>query len=361
MTILLLEGFEGAGDTEGSSSGADMRAYLEARYDDSTFQTSTNGSPRVGPGWGVGKCLTWGDDGNGDLNFFQKDLDSTVTEIYIGFALKPWHQASRDPEILRLRDIATNRDVCRIAIVDGCCMRFRKETFATYLRTPAILRPAEWQYVEFRLVFNGGAGIVEIKINGVEVVNETGLDNDAFGTATVDRIQFYGGEGTATSDDDERWHIDDLYVSDSGFLGPIKIERLLPTAEGATIDFTPSAGTDNSANVDENPRNDATDYNESADTPSNKDLLTMGNLSNIDSNIKAVQVSATAILDSAGDIGLQGIVAEGTPTQGTGPVVEVTSTTDWVDVQAIFETNPDTASAWTQAEVDGMEAGYEVD
>jgi hypothetical protein len=361
MTILLLEGFEGAGTTEGSGSGADMRKLLEARYDSTTLQTSTNGSPRVGPGWGTGKCLTWGDDGNGDLNTFERDLASTVSEIWVGFALKPWNQASRDPEILRMRDIATNRDVFRMRIVDGTALRFLKETFATYYQSRPLLKPSHWQYIEVRVLFSGTVGQLEVKINGVQVINETGLDNDAFGTTTVDRIQFYGGEGTATSDDNERWHIDDLYVDDAAFQDPMKIEALLPTAEGATINFTPSAGTDNSANVDENPRNDDTDYNSSADTASNKDLLTCANLTQITGGIQAVQISAACKLDAAGSIGMQGIVAEGTPTQGTGPIVEVTDTTNYVGVQAIFETNPDTAAAWAVAEVDGMEIGYEVD
>jgi hypothetical protein len=361
MTILYLEGFEGAGTTEGSSSGADMRKYLEARSDSSSFQTSTNGSPRVSPGWGSGKALSWGDDGNGDINTYQIDLASSLSTFYFGFAVKPWNQSGRDPELLRLRRSANNRDQMKMRFVNGSTLQFYKETFGTWYTSPVILKHGEWQYVEIKVTFHASAGTLDIRINGTTVVSETGLDNDSFGDTDFDELQLWGGEGTGVGNLDQQVHIDDVYLSDSGFLGPIKVEGLLPTAEGATINFTPSAGTDNSANADENPRNDDTDYNSSADTASNKDLLAAGNLSNITGNIVAVQITADCKLDAAGSIGMQGIVAEGTPTQGTGPVVEVTNTTDYVAVQAIFETNPDTASAWSTTEVDAMEIGYEVD
>ena len=155
--------------------------------------------------------------------------------------------------------------------------------------------------------------------------------------------------------------MDDIYADDAAFQGPMKIEALFPTAEGATINFTPSTGTDNALNVDENPKDDDTTYNSSADTPSNKDLFTTQNLSNINGGIQGVQITSMCRLDVAGSIGLQSIVAEGTPTQGTGAVVEVSSESWATAVQHIFETNPDTASAWATSEVDGMEIGYEID
>ena len=358
MAIVFLEGFEGAGTTEGTSSGADMRAYLEARSVTSSFTTSTNGSPQVAPGWGSGKALKWGFDGNSDNNRFIMLLPSSLTTFYFGFAVRPWHQSNRDPELLRLRRSANNRDMLKVRFLNGSTLQFFKETFAVWHTTPVILKHGEWQYVEIKVTFSDTVGVLEVRINGVEVVNETGLNNDSSGDTDFDELELWGGEGLSS---DESVLIDDVYLDDAGFLGPIKIEAVLPTAEGATIDFTPSTGTDNALNVDENPRNDATDYNESADTASNKDLLAAGNLSEITGGILAVQVTANCLLDTAGDIGMQAIVAEGTPTQGTGPVVEVSDETNFEAVQGIFEVNPDTSSAWLVAEVDGMEIGYEVD
>ena len=81
----------------------------------------------------------------------------------------------------------------------------------------------------------------------------------------------------------------------------------------------------------------------------------------MDGGIIGVQITSDCRLDAAGSIGMQSIVAEGTPTQGTGAIVEVTSTSWSLAVQHIFEVNPDTSSAWSVSEVDGMEIGYEVD
>ena len=89
-------------------------------------------------------------------------------------------------------------------------------------------------------------------------------------------------------------------------------------------------------------------------------MLTTGNLSVVTGGIIAVQVTSDAKLDAAGSIGLQSIVFEGS-TQGTGAVIEVSSTTEYVAVTHIFEENPDTTNPWDVSEVNAMEIGYEID
>jgi hypothetical protein len=365
MTLLLLEGFEGAGTTEGSSSGADMRDYLNARYpDDTNFSATSTGSPRVEIGWGNGKGLSMGDDSSSDNNRYDISLGSLIATAYIGFVIRPGRDVSPTQiQLFALRDDGNNRDVFQLKVGDRQTLMGFREGFAriTEVVVPNILKPNVWTYIEVRVTASTTVGVCEIRINGTEVLNETGLNISAFGSVTFDVCRINGQEGTGVNDEDFQWVFDDMYIDDAGFQGPIKIEGLFPTAEGATINFTPSTGTDNSANVDENPKNDDTDYNSSADTASNKDLFTTQNLSNVDGGIIGVQISSMCRIDAAGDIGMQSIVAEGTPTQGTGAVVEVTSQSWATSVQHIFETNPDTASAWAVSEVDGMEIGYEVD
>ena len=361
MTLLILEGFDGAGTTLGSGSGADMRNYIGARYNYNST-TTTTGSIRAETGWGFGQALSWGDDGGSDTHWIDLELGSSLATVYIGFAIRPGNRFARTQEILFQTWDGTTRDVVDCRVNNTATLSFFRDSFVRL--APAaynVLRVNQWNYLEVKITHSATVGVIEVRVNGQEVLNETGLNTSASGSVTCSKIRLIGAEGQGLNDEDGQYLIDDLYVDDASFQGPIKIESLLPTAEGATINFTPSTGTDNSANVDENPRNDDTDYNSSADTASNKDLFTTANLSNITGGIIGVQVTNDCRIDAAGDIGMQSIVAEGTPTQGTGSVVEVTDQANWAAVQHIFETNPDTASAWVVSEVNGMEIGYEVD
>jgi len=357
-----LEGFEGAGATNGDASFADMVNYVNSRYPSASPGTSNN-RIMVQDGWGSGKALSWGRETSTNTNYIDMAV-GTQTTIYVGFAIKPKKTVSATETIIRFLDIAgggVNNVVFRIH--SGSTIQFyRNNTLIAGATAAGALHQNHWSYVEIKVVFHNSAGVIECRINGAEVINETGLDTLDSASTDIDTVRFQGanGIGFGNTDVTEQWLIDDVYIDTTTFHGPIKIEAVLPSAEGGTIDFTPSTGTDNSALVDENPKNDDTDYNSSADTASNKDLLAAGNLSVVTGNIKAVQVTNQAKLDAAGAIGLQSIVFDNV-TQGTGSVVEISSTSEYTAVKHIFETNPDTATAWAVAEVDAMEMGYEID
>lgn len=360
MTLLVLEGFEGAGATTGNGTVTSMRNYLTARYASTSFATG----PHVEAGWGGGQAMSWGDGGNTDNNRIDLDLPSTIGTVYIGFAVRPSKDDLR-AEVKLFQTIlqSSGRDLVDMRIVNNNAILFYQDTFNKMAdsEVPNALKRNVWSYVEVKIIHSATVGVIEVRINGTEVLNITNQNTSASGDVTIDRIRMSGGEGTGANNPEFQWLTDDWYVDDAAFHGPIKVEGLFPAAEGATINFTPSTGLDNALNVDDNARDDDTTYNSSADTASNKDLLTADNLSIVDGGIIAVQVSNVCRIDAVGDIGMQSIVAEGTPTQGTGAIVEVDDQVNWASVKHIFETNPDTAAAWAVAEVDGMEIGYEVD
>ena len=360
MAILALDGFDGGGTVAGDSGNADMVAYLESRYIASNMGTGVD-RPTTQPGWGSGQALSWGRGSSAGARYFNVDI-GTQTDIRVGFAL----QSSKNLDsptsniIISFRDELNAVDHITLNCVNGTHFVFSRGS--TVLASALALRQGVWAYVEIRVVIHNTTGIIEARINGVEIINATGLDTVEGGVSTsIDTVRMRGARGEAGSTDPTRqWLIDDLYVDTTTFHGPIKIETLFPTAEGGTINFTPSTGTDNALNVDENPRDDDTTYNSSADTPGNKDLLAAGNLSVVSSGVIGVQITSDAKLDAAGSIGLQSIVFQNL-TQGTGVVVEVSSTAAYLAVQHIFATNPDTALAWTPTQVNAMEIGYEID
>jgi hypothetical protein len=372
MTLLAIEGFEGLGTTNGSGAGSTVRDYITSNYiTDNTLRTTTNGSMRIENGFNSGKALSWGGDTTADLNYFLIPYPP-VTEIIVGFAFKSSESYRATATILGIYNSTAGSGEFQVdlRVVDGRNLICFSDVFVrlngTYV--PDVITPNRWHYIEMRVKFSATVGEIEIHVDGVQVLNATNQDTVGDGGAlNYDSIRFQGGEGDSNTDTDLQWLVDDIYICDTNgsvnntFLGPIKVEELFPTAEGATINFTPSTGTDNSANVDDNPINDDTDYNSSSDTASNKDLFTTENLSLVTGNIKGVQITSQARSTSGLPVGMQSIVAEGTPTQGTGDVVEISSDSKYSRFSHIFETNPDTAAAWSAAEVDGMEIGYEID
>ena len=372
MALLKVEGFEGAGTTTGSGSGATLRDYIKSRYIvDNTFREGTNDSVRIVTGWGSGFALSWGGDTNADLNRFDIPLGGEFTEAIVGFAYQPRTTLEDVHNIMAFYTSTQEETQCELRVYENQHLICYNDQFNRINESIAMgaLRPGRWHYIEIRMRQSATVGQIEIHVNGEQLINATNLDTQGdSGETFFDTIRFLGGEASSTTVTTEQVLIDDIYILDvtgaaptNTFLGPTKVEGLFPTAEGATINFTPSTGTNNAALVDENPKNDDTDYNSSTDTASNKDLFAAGNLSTITGTIYGVQITAQARSTNGFPVGLQCIVAEGTPTQGTGNVIEVSTDSKYLSVQHLFEDNPDTAAAWVVAEVNGMEIGYEID
>jgi len=365
MALVIIEGFEGGGTTNGTSGADAILAYLNAKYT-TNFGTG-DARPQTQPGWGAGRAMAFAGNIDGDINFISFPVGSAVTEVFVGFAVKPESIVRTSEPILRFRDTVGGINNVVMEIFDLNHIQFyRNVTLLPGVSASNVLRPNRWSYVEVRVVFSNTVGVIECRINGVEVINVTGLDTLEGTSTDIDTVRMYGGESTSASNPDNMWLFDDVYIVETNgsdavsYLGPVKVEAIYPTAEGSIINFTPSTGSDNSALVDEDPRNDDTDYNSSADTPSNKDLLGAGNLSVITGGIIGVSVSNDCKLDAAGSIGIQSIVFENA-VQGTGDIEEVSSTSDYITVTHIFENNPDTGVAWSVAQVNAVEIGYEID
>ena len=126
-------------------------------------------------------------------------------------------------------------------------------------------------YLEFKITISNTLGVVKFWLNGVldATLDVTGtggspLDtNNGGATDTWNAIKLgsVNTNGPALVMD-----YDDIYLFDGSgsynndVVGPQRIDAIFATAEGATINGTPSTGTDNSALVDEAAANGDTDY-----------------------------------------------------------------------------------------------------
>jgi hypothetical protein len=293
-------------------------------------------------------------------------MNEAQDEVIVGFAYKPKLAPELKMQLLNFNDSREvfNDGQGHIQVYDhvGTSLSFYQATTLLGFADNCIL-PNRWNYVEIRVKIHDTTGEIECKVNGVQVLNLTSQDTRRGGTfSELSEVWFYAmtADGDAY---DQAYVIDDIYIvtTDAGvhttFLGPTKIEGLFPSAEGDNIDFTPSAGTDNSANIDENPASEA-DYNSSA-TSTNFDLFAMDNLSLISTNVYGVQVNVDFMVTEANPYGLMPKIKTGT-TEDDGAVLTTADDEASVTNFHMFDQDPDTATDWTPSGVNGMQAGYEL-
>ena len=215
-----------------------------------------------------------------------------------------------------------------------------------------------WHYFEFKCTINDTTGSFQLWVDEVEATWDganTGRDTRAGGNAsTADRIFIQGVSGGET-------FIDDLYILDgtgatnNDKLGDVRVDAVMPDADGNYEQFTNSTGVDAFALVDEIPPNDNTDYVEH-NVIGEKDSWSFANIA-ATQDIHGVQLTHIARKTSANARSLKHL----TRVSGSdflGPAITMGESFD--GKEHIWELNPNTGSAWTTSQINGAEFGVEV-
>ena len=285
-------------------------------------------------------------------SYFSKTLDSQTTWI-VGVAI-------------RLSSIGYGKKL--IGFLDGggiqCDLRVDGVGVLTVTRngttigTGSSLLINTWYYIEFKLTIDNATGVAIVMVNGQTDINLTGIDTQAWASATANVIYLGGAIGTSTT---ENWDFDDLYVCDgtgaapcNDFLGDCRVEALLPSGAGANTVWTPSAGA-NYACVDDNPPNDDTDYVSSSNA-TDKDTYALGNLATTAGTVYGVQTVLEARKDDAGTRTVKSTVLL-SATESNGANANLGDT--YAMVRDVFEAKPG-GGAWTVADVNNAELGMEL-
>lgn len=224
-----------------------------------------------------------------------------------------------------------------------------------------------WCYYEFKLKVSSStsAGDVQIRVNGELVYScSAGLNlyNTQNSNTNIGSLGIYGSgcNGQAAS----KLYIDDLYICDSSgstnntFLGEPGIDTLYPNANGNSSDFMGSDGnqTDNYLLVDDAQETGDTDY-------VYDDTVDQIDLYGFDSVISGVSVYAVSAEiccrknDAGSRTGRVMCRSGGTNYEGA----EFFPSTDYQNFSQIWETDPNTASAWTETGVNGAEFGVTIE
>lgn len=196
------------------------------------------------------------------------------------------------------------------------------------------------------------AGTATVNVNGIEVINATGLDLQDSSLTQIGFIQIYGFTNPGVS---VTW--DSIYVLESEYIDLPELELSLygPTADTADDDWVPSTGVDNFAMLDELPIS-ASDY-VTSDTVGAKDILTYADENRVAEEIVSVSLMFAGSKDEVGTRTAKQILkAGGLEYPGADHNWSTTPTIKFDH----WRENPNTTNPWAEGEVDGLQAGYEL-
>lgn len=211
-----------------------------------------------------------------------------------------------------------------------------------------------WQFLEARF---DTAGSVEFRINGVTVINESGLtlpNTGAFAQVVIGPRSFVGsGHQPMWIDDIFCWDTAGSYNND--FIGDRRVRTVFPDGDESPQEWTPVGAAMGYECIDDAVPDDDSTYllAEPLDSTSppmpTVSRFAMGAIPEEVAGISAVQTYVRSRKTEAGDCNIQvGLVSGGQEAVGADrPITSVW--TYWMDV---FEVDPNTGAPWTQAALD---------
>lgn len=214
-----------------------------------------------------------------------------------------------------------------------------------------LIRANGWNHLEAWCGVDASAGFVEVRLNGVTVVNVTGVNTDQSLTGEVSQYATLTNQARGA---DGPWYFDDAIALDNSgatnnsFIGDKKVLTDFPNADTADVDWLPSSGSTRYQMVDDaDPDDDAT-YDEAG---ASGDIMGLSYPA-LDGSV--VTVAAVAFLhrsrktDAGTCIVQQAITGSGS---GEAEGAENALTTAYSYYQDLFEVDPTTGLAWAPADV----------
>ena len=211
-----------------------------------------------------------------------------------------------------------------------------------------------WTYIEMHVEVSTTVGRIVLKINVEEIWEGTNLN---LGSAAVHRIRFVMDENGAIPSGFHRFTIDDLITTygENETPGESAVTLFLPNAD-STSDFTPSAGSDNFAMVDEQQADSDTTYNEST-TIGHTDIFDFSNISTTPDAVRGIFVSVAARKTDSATREMELFFVIG----GTEYTIQnFFLGGSYQFFESVVENSPATSLPWTIGELNSLQIGYRI-
>jgi hypothetical protein len=289
---------------------------------------------------------------NRSSNTYMKVLTPSGNRCVVGFRFRSNGAFTNLAYATSPDSTSLNTTLLRIRLTNATNCWFRPNaagTIAFYRGTTLLgtsttaLSPTVEYYLEFNVLVQSSGGSAALYINGVldATLNLSGIDtaNGADGWDEVSIPWLHQNNQGVT------WDIDDVYINDGSgstnntVLGPTKIDLQFPSADGDTVQFTPSAGS-NYQNVDEAVPDGDTTYNETS-TVGHDDLYAFPVWSGA-GTINAVQVVARTRTTGGSSTAALTVKSNGTIYDGATHGIS----SSYADIRQIWEVDPDDSLAF---------------
>lgn len=217
-----------------------------------------------------------------------------------------------------------------------------------------------WYYIEVYALINGSTGAVTVRLNGANEIVLTNVNTQNGSGTALDTILLGGSmnmNGTAYFDYDDLYVCDGAGTVNNTFLGDCQVQTLFPNGNGATNGWVNDAAnsTNNYSHVNSVPYSTATYVGSSTLNQVDEYAYTDPTGSG---TVKGVMARAIATKTDSGGRSLA-LVARPTTTDYAGSGTPLTAGS-WALAYNIWETNPDTSTAWTIATVTAAQFGVKV-
>lgn len=290
-----------------------------------------------------------------DIGYMAKVFGGTSSTIFASFALNLARATNDNMYFFRFLEGSTSH--VDIAVLATGQIRARNGN-GTWLGTTSasVLFVGAWTWIQIKVVIHDTTGSVEIRdASGAVLLNVTSVDTRNAATGYCDSISM-GNSST----NEQRGTFDDLHIWDTTgticntWTNDSRIDSLVPNGAGAATAFTPSTAPNWSC-VNEQPYN-TTNYVTSA-TAAQQDLYTFTDLPHVPLNIFSVVKTAVGQKDDAGARSLKLLTRRSATTYaGTAQTLDLGADKRLVEV---LEADPSTSAAWTVANLNAAEFGYE--
>jgi len=315
MAVLFCDGF----DYYGTSDIVKMWDVV------ANFQSDTNA--RSG-----GRCIST----TTNSHQLSKMIAQTST-IYLGVAVRPNSTYPYDSSFFSFRD----GSVAHIYLYITPSLTIKVHACGSQIGICSRgLTIGQWDYLEMGAYIHDTQGWVEVRLNGETVFYAGPRDTKNSSNAWANQICTASDTFGSLS-----FSLDDLYVSNSSFLGDIKVAALKPTSD-VTVQWSNSvAGQPNYTSVDEAVL-DLNDY-VYTDVVGATDVYGYEDLGASAGTIYAVAVTPCLTLSEAGSHRLSTVAQLGSNTVTAGSLYPSTSAAFY---QGIFNVAPD-GQPWTRSKV----------
>ena len=359
MTLLHADGFGSYGTdknnlTRGVYALADSRMSLQTTPLRSNLTTHN-----------IRYSVTAGGPDFGNLRFV---LDSLQTELITGCAYRIQDAPGSNGEnaVFTFSDSVNNNQVS-LSVGTNLSLQLRSGSIGGTLIAESdanVIAADNYEFIEIYLRAGSAGspgGSVEVRVNGVTVINESGVATIA--TAVVGYQSVYiacgGGSGSETSYQQDWYILNTSGSVNNDFIGDTVWYTDFPTGDGTPQDFVPSATGDAYLMIDDADPDDDTTYIQAVNA-NEESQFTFDALPSQASTVVGTLYRALTRKTDAGAAELQVsmVSAENSPaTRENGAVISITETYD--TVTEIFETDPATSSAWTVAAANAQQVNLD--